>query len=876
MFWIPIIIAVAASVAASYLLQPKVPDTSALDDSRTNPSTRGTLTPFLLGRAQIGPIMSFVGARYTTKERTDYHSDSPKQTVYYEKAIHVLCVGPAKQLNAIYEDGEEIFSGPITPDTHPSGTLFDLGYGRKGDGRFRIYWGEPDQPIDTSLAASTGVSSRYPYVCYISWDSKRLGMSSTWPSLEYDIEVDTTIQPVDGEYITYSTYEKDITATFEGDLSSADLIGYSSILGTDNTSSFAFRTTDENIAGAEVGYTAYIDSLAYSGRVIGIFSNGSDYLVFLNTFLSASEVGNSFTLETTSPDGRGVNPASALYQMLFDSYPHGLGMSQSLFDLSSIETLATLFKNTEPAPCTISIAKGKSFKTAIDYLLQDFGLLFYKDVNTGLYGFRAMREGDEVVSIPADNYQSGDMKREFAYATLDSDVTVYSFKDSSRKFTDSTITVTDDGKSQYSDNANSTKTVLNTITDLTTATSVASRREQESSLNEAFSLSLMGEGMSSLVPGDLLNIEGFSANYRLLEISIDPDSAEVKVGAMLDAYSTTNNYEARVFSGLQALNTISPSPDPVLLLLEGNRYLHPDQDVFYFLRVRRHGYITGSDSYSSKDGSTYDLLSSTSPPSTGGILAEEILEEAPGIIDEGPLLTVIGPDIGEVVDLSFSTDLWRSGYQMAFIGDEIFFLRNYNEATGKLEGLIRARAGTKAVYHPVGEKVLILLQDDLSTYTASYLQNGSNLYAKSVPYTDSDALELSDVDPEQITYKGGGFRPLPPENFTTTDLTGAWVAGADVEMRWDYKNALDKSGAGIGESDAVSDLSLPEGYFKLEILNGSTVVRTVDSISLGNYTYTNANMVADFGSEPSTFSARVVNVLNGLISDEDTATFTRV
>ena len=541
-FWIPIIIAVAAA-AASYLLTPKPKSSGILDDATTEPSVRGTIAPFILGRFKTGPVSAYIGSRLVREERVDYHKDAPKQAVYYEKAIHVLCVGPARRLNTIYEGGKEIFKGPITPLTHPSGTQVDLGYGRNGYGRFRIYWGEPDQPVDSGTASITGLRSRFPYICYIAWDHKRLGTQSTWPSLEYDIEVDTLSKPVGGEYIEYSAFSITENAVYEGDLALSGLAGYSSIFGRDDTTSFAFRLTASSVADAQIGNVFLIESINYIGTVTNIFSNGADFLVFSNSYLPQSEVGNTRSARIYSPEGRGVNPASALHQMLFETYPHGLGLSPPLFDTDSLKVLADMFKNEEPSPCSLVLKAGKSFRDGIDAILQDFGLFFYWNQNTGIYGFSALREGDSSTTISLSNYKTGELARVSAYAVLDSDKTIYSFKDSSRKFTDSTITITDDGKAQYSDNPNAKKVPLNTITDLATASMVVGRREQESSLNEALSVSLSGEGMSNLVPGQLIELEGLSAKYRLLEITIDPDDSEVKAGLMLDVYSPTKDYE---------------------------------------------------------------------------------------------------------------------------------------------------------------------------------------------------------------------------------------------------------------------------------------------------------------------------------------------
>jgi hypothetical protein len=69
-FAMQLIIQAALSYAVAYLLAPKGGgDDAPLDDSRTQPSVRGSLSPFLLGRLRVGPTIGFVGGRTITKEK---------------------------------------------------------------------------------------------------------------------------------------------------------------------------------------------------------------------------------------------------------------------------------------------------------------------------------------------------------------------------------------------------------------------------------------------------------------------------------------------------------------------------------------------------------------------------------------------------------------------------------------------------------------------------------------------------------------------------------------------------------------------------------------------------------------------------------------
>jgi len=57
---------------------------------------------------------------------------------------------------------------------------------------------------------------------------------------------------------------------------------------------------------------------------------------------------------------------------------------------------------------------------------------------------------------------------------------------------------------------------------------------------------------------------------------------------------------------------------------------------------------------------------------------------------------------------------------------------------------------------------------------------------------------------------------------------------------------------------------------------GTTLKRTVSSLDDNSYTYSNGNMVSDFGSEPSEILIRLVNTLNGLESEYDESSFEKL
>lgn len=166
------------------------------DFALSNTATQGSFVPLVIGRRRIGSVMAWVGDRWAKPPRRS----KALAWLYEERSWQLLCVGPAKKLHAIWANGEQIFPDPnsayttaLDSTSNPSGSLIQI---YRGD--FRIYWGEPDQPVNTFLADAgrVGIASRWPHMCYVVWERYGLEFQPIWPQIEYEIEVDPYITAV--------------------------------------------------------------------------------------------------------------------------------------------------------------------------------------------------------------------------------------------------------------------------------------------------------------------------------------------------------------------------------------------------------------------------------------------------------------------------------------------------------------------------------------------------------------------------------------------------------------------------------------------------------------------------------------------------------
>ena len=184
-------VAVVLLIASSFLLKPRAQKSKQDQDFPTTLTRRGSVIPYVIGRREVGPGFGWADdeGRFSRTEKGSGggkgfgSGGAGKQTIWYSAGWHILCPGPADSLEYISENGKEVWRGPITRETTPSGSVIDAG----DVGIFEIYWGELDQPISPTLQSRMRIGSRWPGVCHIVWVEKRLGTATTWPQLEYGI-----------------------------------------------------------------------------------------------------------------------------------------------------------------------------------------------------------------------------------------------------------------------------------------------------------------------------------------------------------------------------------------------------------------------------------------------------------------------------------------------------------------------------------------------------------------------------------------------------------------------------------------------------------------------------------------------------------------
>ncbi len=910
-----LVLAVGLSLLAGYLLQKK--NKSLVQDDRpTTLATRGSYIPLVKHRRRIGCVFGYAGNRLIRKEKPKGGGkgsafSGPKVDVFYEDGWHLLCVGPVWALHEIEENGVPVFHGPITAVSHPSGSLIDLG----SVGQFRIFWGEINQPINTFLGDSSrvGVASRWPQCCYIEWRNKRLGQSPTWPTITYTVE--TRPQTV---HLTQSTGY--IPETFVLGVDTFPITGINN--GVPGTGYIQVSSTagwgendsakpgDKIRVQANVGLGVDTDFTIRSVQVVDIGSGAGlppevifVERVFLNETLTGADVSGNVRPYIGQRDD-GWNAAHLLAELLFDPWPIGLGLDKTEWDMDSLEAFGDLVDtDKENLRCSALAPDGQDVRGLLGGLMQDFGILLPLDMLTGKIKIQPVRKPTGILPQITTDAMVQRPEIDVLLADRPVDRLVFAFSDQANVYREVTIAVDEDGQATRQEFYRARTVQIIATAHFGTAASISERRSFEEMAGAAVIRLQLGRAARTLLPGEAVTADGFDEVLRVTETKHDPLSGQVDVSLTTDFYGAPLS-QFQVGQGVGAGSGNQVVTDLAVKIVEMPEILTGagGPQTAFLLAIRAHSAIMGHNIHISADNVTYTFYSEDQTIVTGGTLIDPIAIDSPMEIAQGPTFTVLGPDIGSVLDLSSDNSSWRGGRQLAVFVNVttrqamIAYLKKVTAISGstyRLDGLILNRYDTRPLSLPAGTQVFILQNDDGLGIQDPLVAPNTLLYTKSEPL-GIGTIPLSQLAPEALTLYGKGIRPVPVSgirlntgsnvvgpgtaNWTDFSYKAAGSAPADdLIIRWAYSTPQTPgSGAGIfGWGQLVGDAP-DEGDFLIEILNSSdVVVRTVTAAG-PTYTYLRTDRLADFGaSEPSLFKVRVTQRRGGYSSSTVTQTFTR-
>ena len=874
-----LVLSIGLSILAGHLLAKKS-DSPIRSDSPTTLSSRGSFTPWFVGIRRIGPVFCWAGERETREEDVGgggkgVGGGGGEVDIFYESAWHALGVGPVTTLYQIIQSGKVIFNGPITNESHPSGSTVDLGQ----EGSFSIYWGEVDQPINTFLgdAARVTISSRWPHLCYVVWNKKRLSASPVWPLLDYVVERRPSQAVLTG---SQGWYEPGITLSGEsfaviGFLSSSDEdVGNLSVEG-DQTSKFKPNQFIE-ITGNGLPDGTY-QVLRSEVEVIGFFS-------FTFIFLQGGTLGadDQGTLEPyLNDDTNGANIAHVIAEVLFADFPQGLQIDPNhvveRWDTASLEELGEEAETDEWRSSVLG-QEGESAEALLGSMLQDHGVMLPIDTDTGNLLFHRVRfPTGTLPALSADIYADKLPEIETIHGEQPVDMLIYTFSDRSRSFVDMTIALSEDGQASYMEHQRARKVPLVSTVQFSTAAKLSELRSPEELAFGAVFRIDAGREARDLIPGDAITAEGFEEVLRVTAVSVDPLSERVELQVVPDFYGARKS-SFITGDGGDPPELLDPEQDEAFAFIEVPEVVlggFPLSQAILIPRIRAHSQITFASLWLSRDNVTYTLWGNDRLVQTGGSLLDEMAADGPNYIDEGAEYSELGPDNSSLTqDLSADLTNWGLGRQLCVIvgdGVEICFLQKAT-ITGagirRLDGLARARYHTRKGNHQPGAMVFIFDRDAITPVQDALLEPGEDLYVKTQPGTSAGQVNLSGVPPYFDVLYGYGQVPIRPDYMYVEApalSVPAYRTGDDITVSWALSTGSIGTGAGFQSSGVeLADPEIP-GTVRIQFLTTGDVVeltRTRDADQV-NFTLTNAELIAAFGSEPTAFKVRITHIANG-------------
>jgi len=596
----------------------------------------------------------------------------------------------------------------------------------------------------------------------------------------------------------------------------------------------------------------------------------------------------------------GANAASIVNQILFQEWPSGINCDQSLFDLTSLETIGVALNSAaERINSHLLLENGETVEAALVQIFSDAGILFIWDVNDGKYKFRLYREpgtfGTEVFTLSSDIVMHPLPEIETVHEDQKAlwNRTTFTFIDRQRNFRENTITVDDDGNMARLGHQQTKSTHLYATFDFPTAAKIAERRAQEDLVSHVRFSVKVSRAARKIPCGSSIQIPDLPLDLflRVVQIEIDTESEQTTLHCLLDLYGVV----ASSFQSPQGLGLFSGQsqvqPDLQVGILEEPRYLSNDLIMRVIVpRIRSSVSIQGAGLNLSDDGLFFTEEAADSAIHAGGILIDAMeATRTDGAFGDssqetGPTFTFVGIDQQDMEDLTTVPELWRKGRQWALIGQEICYVRRIEAVTAqtyRMIGLLRARLGTQKVVHAPGEEVFIFQREELPRVSSNLLAAGATLSVKTSPFA-GNVVDLSLVTAETLVLTGEALRPMRPVNLHSASQSYSWVDGDALDLVWSYRSSQSpKTGAGLQDAGAATSPSAIQGTFRLDFHRDAgggapgSLGTSVTGLAGTSYTFTAAD-ISTFFLGLNSIVVGITNVGGGLSSDTFYKQFSRV
>jgi hypothetical protein len=361
-------------------------------------------------------------------------------------------------------------------------------------------------------------------------------------------------------------------------------------------------------------------------------------------------------------------------------------------------------------------------------------------------------------------------------------------------------------------------------------------------------------------PGDVITVQVNNVDHvvRILSATMTRNGSQ-EIKAVAEDISTYDFYTPPGESPIgDGQGVAIPETDLILLDLPPFPTDSGTDGVMRAAAVALSDGWAGATLYRSADGgelggNTFTQIGSTTSKAVKGSVLNNVGTWAGGnVIDTANTIDValVYGELSSVNDLAL-----LNGANAALIGNEIIQFQTATLTAEKrytLSNLLRGRLGTERdmVTHLAGTD-FILLDGGLSDIIMPPANFGLTRHYKAVTFTDT----LANTDETAFIYTGKTLRPFSP-----VQIRGARDGSSNLTITWIRRTRIS------GEWRDGVDVPLAEENerYDIEILNGSTVVRTFSAVTTPSVVYSAANQTTDFGS-PQASVAVIIYQLSTII-----------
>lgn len=856
------------SYLAGQLLKDKDQDLLKRDQPTTL-ATRGSFTAWWVGSRDVAPVFCAVGQRELRTEDAPCTGKgnllTPQTDVLYENGWHVLGPGPMHQLDHIIEDGKQIWKGPITPESHPSGSVLQVDSGQA----FAIYWGEYDQPVDPLLSTTlVGIASRWPGLAHIVWQKKRMNAGPRWPLLEYGCQREpsataTALLPgVTPWYPETATLDGPVLPVNGAVASASQDVGYLEVV---NNRRRLFPPGREiELAGTGLADGTYEVLRTERAFVITATTPGGYPVEEVRTriFLvggTAGATGAGTVQAYTFEDDADANAAAMLAEALFAPAPLGMGFDPvndfETWDLTELIALG-VEADTQGWRSSVFAQQGELADGVIGTILQDHSCGLKLDSSTGDLAFVRIREPVGVLpNITPDMYEEGPPEIESNQGEKPANKLIFEFPNRKRRFTPDTIEIDEDGEAQFAAHKNARKVDITSSSHFPTVSELAEFRAAEELSNGGEYRLRANRQARLLQPGDAITGDEFLEVLMVTGVKLDPLSEVAELSIIPHVLAQERSGYVHTEGGGD-IAVQDPEPDFRFAWLEVPERLAQGQQSVLTMRIRAHALMLTASSHLSRDNVTYTLTANGTAVAAGGFTTQALGVNSEALLVNGPEFTAEGPDITNVLDLSADPTNFRAGRQLAVFvtpdrETEICFLEKVTAiggSTWRLDGLLRARYCSRRLQLPAGALVFIFTDTTFQAYQSALIEPDVDLYLKSQPASGSGSVELSSIPAYGERLYGKGLRPIELEAaYAAAPFMGspAYRAGDDVTVRWSYSTAQTlTTGAGYQVSGAAVPPDVPDGAFEAQVLTPADALVASFAVTSPEVTIPTATLAA--------------------------------